>query len=592
MMRPLRSTVTLAAALLFAASVIAQPAGKPLLPPAPDTFVYSGPGDAATVTRVVPVEGRDFTQALEVNLVGQRGERALIARLPEGVKKGDVLWISFWARNLESKRESGATYFTLRFDRLVNGKYKWPPHLERAVSVGGEWTQTSVPFTMETDASPDQVRLVLNFDHYAQRFEISPITFLNYGSSVKASDLPRSTVQYGGSEADAPWRQAAAERIEKFRKGDLTLRFVGPNGQPIANADVTVRMTRLAFNLGTAVNSSSILDESNPDFARYREILAANYNQIVFENEMKWPRWANPKHNPESTLRALDWLDERGITARGHVMIWPSWGKMPGFMEEMKNDKPALRKAVFDNIARQTRLMKGRFVEWDVSNELYAHHDLLDVLGWEELVKWYRAAEAGAPGVQLFYNDYTMFHLDEAGPDHFFNTVKTLLEKGAPVHGIGEQAHIGGTPAPIPLVIERLDRFATLGLPITITEFDMSTADEDFQASYLRDFMTAVFANPATIGVVQWGFWEGQHWFPTAALWNRDWTIRKHGQTYVDLVNNEWRTDATGRTNSDGAFQTRAFLGDYDVTVSHNGKSETTRVKFAAGTPAQTITLR
>ena len=129
------------------------------------------------------------------------------------------------------------------------------------------------------------------------------------------------------------------------------------------------------------------------------------------------------------------------------------------------------------------------------------------------------------------------------------------------------------------------------GYPITITEFDMNSNDDDFQAGYMCDFMTAVFSNPHTAGLVQWGFWAGSHYFPSAGLWNKDWSLRKHGQAFVDMVTKTWRTDADGRTAADGAYATRGFYGDYDVTITHAGKTKTVRLKLAPGTAVQTITV-
>jgi hypothetical protein len=132
--------------------------------------------------------------------------------------------------------------------------------------------------------------------------------------------------------------------------------------------------------------------------------------------------------------------------------------------------------------------------------------------------------------------------------------------------------HIGGTPPGIPKVLERLDRFAQLGLPIQISEFDINSKDDDFKANYLRDFMIAIYSHPSTIGFVQWGFWEGQHWFPVAALWNKDWTLRKHGKVYTELVTKTWFTNAEGKTSKDGKYKVRGFCGDYEVQVNVNGK--------------------
>jgi hypothetical protein len=90
--------------------------------------------------------------------------------------------------------------------------------------------------------------------------------------------------------------------------------------------------------------------------------------------------------------------------------------------------------------------------------------------------------------------------------------------------------------------------------------------------------MIAAFSHPSIIGVLMWGFWEGQHWKPNAALWRRDWTLKPNGQVWIDLVTKHWWTNATGASNAQGVYQTRGFLGDYEVSVTAGNKTKTTQI--------------
>ncbi|MHA4845066.1 endo-1,4-beta-xylanase [Flavitalea antarctica] len=538
------------------------------------------------------VSQQSFAEAYEINTfnkVADKGNIGLSAQLSRALNKGDILWISFKARCLQSTRETGEAFVELRFDQLVNGAYKWPSHLERGVSIGSEWTETSIPFLIEKDVQPGDARLVIQFDTYAQRFQLGPVTFLRCSPGVNLADLPRTRIRYDGDAPDAPWRKTAAANIDKYRKGNLIIKVLDAKGKPVPNARVSVRMKRHAYSWGTATSSSRLLDTTDPGSEKYRDTLLKYFNQVVFENEMKWPRWAENRDKHQQTLKALQWTKDHNLPVRGHVMLWPSWEHLPKFLAGLKDDTAALRATIFGLIKNQTTTMKGHFAEWDVTNELYAHHDLLDILGRDEMLRWFDTAHAYAPDVRLFYNEYTMFHRTGPGSpaDHFYNTVRYLKSKNAPLYGIGEQGHIGGTPPGIPLVIERLEKFADLGYPIQISEFDINSNDEEFKASYQRDFMTAVYSNPATIGFIQWGFWEGQHWFPVAALWNKDWTIRTNGKAYTDLVFKEWWTNSDGQTDIEGAYNLRGFCGEYEVTVTAGAS----RVTYAASISTKNANL-
>lgn len=524
---------------------------------------------AGATVEEVTVQGQAFTKAYRIT-TGTAGF-TLKTPVDSSVRQGDVLLLSFYARSLQSRRETGESFVEVRLDRFPNGKYEWPPVLERGLSVGSQWTRTQIPITVNRHVLPGDLALMLRCDNVSQSFELAEITLLNYGQTANIADVPRTVVRYPGDAPDAAWRKPAADRIEKYRKGNLTVQVTDQTGKPVARAEVAVRLKKHAFAWGTATSSQRILDTLDANSARYREVLLRNFNKVVLENEMKAKNWS--RFNQAQTQGGIAWFRAHDIPVRGHVMVWPSWQHSP-HLTALKSDTAALRATILRQIKEQTATMKGQFVEWDVINEPYAHHDVMDLLGRSVMVDWFRAARAGAPDVKLFLNDYTMFRGEGPGSpsEKFFEDVKYLKDNGAPIDAIGEQGHIGGTPPGIDFVLSRLDRFAELGLPIQISEFDITSDDDDFKARYLHDFMTALYSHPSTTGLIQWGFWAGQHWIPAGALWDKDWTLRAHGRVYSDLIHKTWHTEATGRTGTDGRYTIRGFTGEYEVVVKQEGR--------------------
>jgi GH35 family endo-1,4-beta-xylanase len=547
----------------------------------------------------VPVTGQPFAEALRAETVHRPAypwDVQLDVRTISAVKKGDTLWLGLDARRTKTLQETGEALVEVIFEQAALPHQKL---LERAISFGPQWSQARIPFTADRDAAAGELKVTLRLGYNPQTLELGALTLLNYGPSVAPSTLPRTDTAYEGSEPNHPWRAAAAARIEKVRKGDLAIQVNDSKGRPVEGAVVKVRMKRHAFAFGTAIQSARIAGEQadTPDNIRYRETIERNFNKVVIENDIKWPAWTNTPgggHVPrEIVLRALDWFREREIPVRGHVMVWPSWRYTPKFLRLLEKEPDTLRATVLGHIAEQTAILGPRLAEWDVINEAYAHHDLIDILGREAMADWFRAARAGAPKPVLFYNDYTMFSGEGPGSpsQHFYDTIRFLIDQGAPIGGIGEQGHFGGSPPPPMKVLATFDRFAAFGLPIQISEFDIDTSDEELQVAYTRDFLTAAFSHPSVTGVMSWGFWAGSHWKPRAAFWAKDWTLRPNGKVFLDLIQREWWTNADLKTDAAGRTTVRGFCGDYEISVTVGGTRLATRPVKLPNTGASVIVL-
>ena len=160
-----------------------------------------------------------------------------------------------------------------------------------------------------------------------------------------------------------------------------------------------------------------------------------------------------------------------------------------------------------------------------------------------------------------------------------------------PLNGVGIQAHIGGAPISPAEVLVELDRVAAIGLPIKITEFDINTPDEAMQADYTRDFYIAAFSHPAVNGITMWGFWEGRHWIPKAALMTKNWSPKPNYEAYLNLVRKEWWTRETGATDQAGKWSGRGFKGDYSITVQVGDKNRSFQTSISDSQESITLKL-
>jgi hypothetical protein len=213
-------------------------------------------------------------------------------------------------------------------------------------------------------------------------------------------------------------------------------------------------------------------------------------------------------------------------------------------------------------------------IEWDVLNEPFAEHEFMDLLGPEVVHDWFRIAEETNPRLGRYINDYgVLTRPSERHQQFYFDYIRNLLNTGVAVQGIGFQGHIPEAfdPTPPEQLLQTMDRFATLGLPLQVTEFDFETTDLDLQARYTSDFLLAVFSHPAMTGLVTWTPYEylkGQGSKPDAAFFDYRRHEKPNGQVWNTLVNRDWRTDTSAVTTEDGRAVFRGFKGSYNIQVS------------------------
>jgi GH35 family endo-1,4-beta-xylanase len=226
-------------------------------------------------------------------------------------------------------------------------------------------------------------------------------------------------------------------------------------------------------------------------------------------------------------------------------------------------------------------------------NEPFDNHDLMDLLGRDVMVEWFKEARSADPNALLFINDYAILSGGggtTAHRDHYEETIRFLIEKGAPLDGIGMQGHFGAALTSPDDLRAILDRYAKFGKQIWVTEFDMDIDDEELAAMYLKDFYTTLFSHPSVGGISMWGFWDGAHWKKNAPLYREDWSLKPAGQAYRELLRN-LRSDASGKTDPSGSFRTHAFFGTYELRVATAGKVKTQRVEHTTRTQPVVVAM-
>jgi GH35 family endo-1,4-beta-xylanase len=445
------------------------------------------------------------------------------------------------------------------------------------LGIHSEWLELPVTFLPDEPIPADSAAIVLLCAHKQQSIEVESIRVLKYPAGTDTAAFPKAKpIQrtYPGREPDAPWRKAALDRIEKHRKADLTLTLNDAEGKPLADTEVTLSLRRHQFGFGSAVVAKRFSGDSEDD-RRYRDLVDRLFSIIVFENDLKDGNWS-PDFNAQRKAtrnteleKAFAWLKERHIPVRGHYLMQVA---TPYNLQKI-TDSTVIRDRTLASVTERLAFVNDRVIEWDVINHpiAWGGADMLNKRpGLEHLDREVFQLASQKTQLPFFVNEDQVFR---PGPqcDDTFTYIQALNEAGLTVAGLGNQAHFHESYLPSPEhLLAITDRYATIVPRQSITEYDIVTnEDEQLAADYTRDVLIATFSHPAYTSFLLWGFWEGSHWKPEAASWNKDWTIRPRGAVIEEWITKHWHTKLTAKTNAQGQLTFRGFPGWYEVTQAN-----------------------
>lgn len=232
------------------------------------------------------------------------------------------------------------------------------------------------------------------------------------------------------------------------------------------------------FRIGVALPAKTLIN------ALDRQLILKHFNSITAENEMKPESLlvAPGKYNFNQADQYIKFAEENNLVVRGHTLVWHSQTPDWFFRDESGNllSKEAMIERMREYIHTVVGHFKGKVYAWDVVNEAVDPNEpdglrrslWYQIIGPEYIELAFRFAHEADPDAKLFYNDYNEYEPKKR--DIIYNLVKSLKEKGVPIHGIGMQQHIGvGTS--LEQIDQALALYSTIpDIEIHITELDMS----------------------------------------------------------------------------------------------------------------------
>ena len=328
----------------------------------------------------------------------------------------------------------------------------------------------------------------------------SPLTF-----TVPAGQLTR-TFQIGSRE-DGLWldrlafgRQGVTYTVGNLDSGTSGSTVFIPLGPPLA--------TGSGKFLGSVHSTSQVVN------------FPAYWNQVTPENAGKWG-------SVEGTRNVMNWgqLDaaynfakSNGFPFRMHVLIWGS--QQPAWIETLTSAEQLAE------IRQWFAAVAARYPDIDylevVNEPLHqppsgatgeGRGNYLAALGgngttgWDWILNSFRIAKEFFPDTPLVLNDYSVTNSNSSAIAYL--GIINLLRTENLIDVVGIQGHAFETTVSATTTRTNLDRLATAGLPLMVTEMDIDGLTDVQHLDSFRRIFPVFWEHPAVIGVTLWGYRPG-----------------------------------------------------------------------------------
>lgn len=413
--------------------------------------------------------------------------------------------------------------------------------------------------------------------------------------------------------------------IEQNRKGDVRIRVVDKDGNPIKNATVHLDQKNHAFRFGANLFLLDEMETAEKN-AKYREIFPEFFNMATLPfywdaTEPERGKTRYEKDSPRVYRRpaadlCIEYCEQNGIEPREHALAYDAF--FPSWLYNASVDEV---KAALENRYREiSERYADKIPTIEVTNEMEWEKGKTKFYNEPDYVEWcFKLAMKYFPNNKLAINEwYGPCWEDRCrATDKYYSYTESAMLKGARIDAIAMQYHmffkreeeyqktrLAYDPASL---YAHMDLYANLGKPLQISEitvpaYSNEPEDEQLQADILEYLYSIWFSHPAVEQIIYWNFVDGY-----CHVWNADQIREVQGNMSVgenvyyggllrfdlspkpaflrlkELIRTKWHTDETLTTDADGVACARGFFGEYLCTVEQNGKTVTVPLAVKKG---------
>lgn len=263
-------------------------------------------------------------------------------------------------------------------------------------------------------------------------------------------------------------------------------------------------------------------------------LAAQEFNYVTPENEMKWEsiQRSEGSFSYGSADNIVSWAQRNNMKVKGHTLVWHN--QLPSWVSSI-NNRDRLLAVMKKHIETVMGHFGNKLIAWDVVNEAISTDSdvgsgnaqmrpsvFFKLLGEDFIPLAFKYAREYADShnmkdMKLYYNDYSI-DADNDKSRFLRKKIKEWLAAGAPIDGIGFQMHIG-PPNNIPTVQavkDNMDYYASLGLEVLISEWDINLCGNKVTSAQQLDFYHGISEvcvnNPKCAAITFWGVNDQNSW--------------------------------------------------------------------------------
>jgi GH35 family endo-1,4-beta-xylanase len=420
-------------------------------------------------------------------------------------------------------------------------------------------------------------------------------------------------MQAVGTDSDNPF---PAARLRRIRAACRTETGVLPAG-----TEVRYQLKRHTCRFGLNLHFWGLVDPALQHCIEQAVLALANVVTVPYY----WGHSAYaslPPYEPErgrtdcDRLRALTiWALAHGLGVKGHPLVFfrePDWLQDLGPGEQ--------EQAYLQRIRREVGEFEGLIDSWEVVNEPTNWNVTCEANGAGALRAWsqrcgpveiirqaHDAARSANPDVEFILND-----CDES--DAFARIIEGSLDAGVRIDAIGIQHHSIEHLTEPGKLNDMLDRFASFGIPLHITEIMIPSGSDELrrtfewqprpewvstpegearQADEAELLYRRLFAHPAVEAITWWDACDAQACFHIpCGLLRPDGSAKPALGRLTQLIHDEWRTRGESTVGKDGQITWEGFAGEYELHAVVEGQDLRGTATLADGPDPDCTRLR